>query len=69
MPEIPIALLNIPVDAGDKKSNRERIAYYAKQAARDGMKYVFAPELALTGYAIREWVNYRSSEANEEAQT
>ncbi|MFA4985120.1 MAG: carbon-nitrogen hydrolase family protein [Candidatus Brocadiia bacterium] len=46
-----IALLNIEVESGEALVNEAAIVAAASAAADEGAEFVFAPELAVTGYA------------------
>ncbi|MDZ7815123.1 MAG: carbon-nitrogen hydrolase family protein [Planctomycetota bacterium] len=51
------ALLNVPTISGDISANTERTAEYFRTAASKGARLVLSTELALTGYALREFWN------------
>ena len=55
MEPVRLALLNMEIEAGEPGANAEALLDYARRAAAEGAEYVFAPELTLTGYAVRRF--------------
>lgn len=55
MDSLTLALLNMPIETGDKAANLASLISHFTLAAENGADIVLAPELALTGYAVREF--------------
>jgi len=51
-----IALAQIACKPGDKKRNLNRIEQAAEKAAKQGAELVVLPEMALTGYVVRDQI-------------
>lgn len=61
MEEVNIALSQISCEIGDKKHNLNKIKEQIKQAKKSSANLIVFPELALTGYTLRDLV-YESAE-------
>ena len=59
--EISIALSQISCKIGDKKHNLNKMKEQIKQAKKNGANLIIFPELALTGYTLKDLV-YESAE-------
>jgi len=59
--EVSIALSQISCRIGDKKYNLDKMREQIKQAKKNGASLVIFPELALTGYTLKDLV-YESAE-------